>query len=185
MAIPVDTDTYNKATIRVPGQGYGWQTKTAAGESLWVPFRGTGKKTRIIVHSTNGKKGTSFAGEAKFLRESAAVSAHFLVGKEGQIAQFLPITHWAWHAGSALSGWGNDKAIGVEAHHAIGELWTIAQRNALTDLMLRLMREEGIPATSIERHRFIALPKGRKSDPDDWSDVDFEAWRYALGMVSA
>lgn len=44
------------------------------------------------------------------------------------------------------------------------------------------MTRFGIPPALLETHRAIALPKGRKSDPEGFSDADFAAWRAGLGL---
>lgn len=164
--MPIDVATYNKA-IRYP-QRHGYQ------------LRGTAP-TSIVVHSTNGKVGSAFEAEAKYLFESADVSAHFLVGKAGQVVQFLhPRTYQAWHAGEALADFVNARSIGIECHHAVGELWTQEQYAALTALTRQLIDQFAIPEKLIETHRAIARPSGRKSDPNDWPDHDFYAWRAAL-----
>lgn len=134
----------------------------------------------IIVHTTNGNPGSSFSGEAQYLRNSNDVSAHYLVGKQGQIAMILPPHLMAFHAGEARPGWQNETTIGIEVHHAIGEAWTDAQRQALTWLVLRLLEQHAIPARRVETHRAVALPPGRKIDPSDWSDQDFYNWRNSL-----
>ena len=129
------------------------------------------RPTSIIVHSTNGHKGSTFAAEAKFLRDSPKVSAHFLVGKEGQIAEILPTLKFrAFHAGEVLHPFRNSASIGIENHHAIGDEWTAAQFDALTQLVRQLVQELAIGSALIERHRKVALPLGRKPDPSDWSD---------------
>lgn len=136
----------------------------------------------IIIHSTNGRAGSSLDGEARYLRDSDAVGAHYLVGKGGEIIEILPPILRAWHAGSALAAYLNSRSIGVEAHHAIGEAWTPAQRAALRWLCRdELMPRYGIAASRVDTHRAVALPQGRKVDPSDWIDHDFYAWRATLG----
>lgn len=142
-----------------------------------------GAPTSIVIHTTNNSRpNTSFAGEALFLRDTDAVSAHYLVGKAGQIVQFLPDELEAWHAGEARAGFGNAESIGIENHVSVGETFTPAQNQALTALVESLMLRWAIPAQRIETHRKIALPKGRKSDPEGWADAAFYAWRDALGL---
>ncbi len=139
------------------------------------------RPTSIIIHSTNGKAGSTFEDEAKFLLNSPKVSAHFLVGKEGQIAEILPLLKFrAFHAGEALHPFRNSASIGIENHHAVGEEWTVAQFDALTQLVRQLVQELAIGSALIERHRTVALPLGRKVDPSDWSDSDFVIWRDQL-----
>lgn len=167
MAFSIDIASYPKAT-RYP-QRHGYQ------------LRGT-MPTSIVIHTTsNRNKNTAFAGEARFLFESADVSAHFLVSKTGQIIRFLePRTYQAWHAGVALEAFSNARSIGIELHVSVGEQPTEAQKDATAWLCRELMREFGIAPEKIETHRKIARPVGRKSDPEGWIDQDFYAWRAAL-----
>jgi len=160
----IDT-SWSKLVNRV-GQGYSRRTIT--------------RPTSMVIHTTNGNKGSSFAGEARFLRNSPDVSAHYLIGKSGQIAEILPPSWQAWHAGVARSGYSNNQSIGIECHHAVGETWPLAQIAALTWLTRMLMDTYTIPLERIETHRAIALPAGRKVDPSDWSDSEFYAWRQGL-----
>jgi N-acetyl-anhydromuramyl-L-alanine amidase AmpD len=163
----IDEKTYRKDLVLPPGQGYGVRA-------------GGIKPTSIIIHSTNGNKGSTFEAEANYLKNSHEVSAHYLVGKEGQIAQILPPDLMAWHAGQAKTEFQNLYSIGVENHHAVGDAWTVVQFQALTWLTRQLMAQFTISIPMIETHRYAALPPGRKSDPDDWSDKSFYAWRGAL-----
>lgn len=134
----------------------------------------------VIIHTTNGNRGSTFRAEAMFLRNSPAVSAHYLVGKDGHVAELLPPAWRAWHAGVVLPGFSNSQSIGIECHHAVGEDWPEAQRQALTDLVRSLLEEFCISLDQVETHRTVALPKGRKIDPSDWLDADFYAWRHRL-----
>jgi hypothetical protein len=160
----IDRTTYPKAH-RPIGSGYDRRVKGATGR-------------RALIHTTNGRRGSSLRGEALYLLNSDAVGAHFLVGKRGEIIELLDARIYrAWHAGVTLLGWGNNDTTGIECHHAVGEAWTPEQRDALTWLVKDHLQ---IAPADIETHRAVALPKGRKVDPSDWSDADFYAWRAAL-----
>jgi N-acetyl-anhydromuramyl-L-alanine amidase AmpD len=152
--------------------------------------RGTVPAT-IVVHSTEGKPGQSFVNAAHYLFASADVSAHYLIGKSGEIAQFLdPKTWQAWHAGgrqadgtwTAQEAYSNPRSIGIECLHARGEAWPAVQRDALAWLLRALVQRFTIPLAKIETHGQIALPGPyrRKLDPTDWPYPDFLAWRNAL-----
>lgn len=165
MALPIDTISYNKAAHYPVGHGYS--------------VRGF-PPTSIVVHSTNNSRPTAATQEAEYLMRSADVSAHYLVAKTGLIYQILdPRAHEAWHAGKALQAFQNTRSIGIELHISLGERPTTKQIDALTVLVRDLMREFGIPAPLIETHRLVAVPKGRKRDPE-WSDNDFYTWRASL-----
>lgn len=166
MAFYIDTKTYDK---RWQGVGNGWD------------YRPNGKKpSSMIIHSTNGNRYSSFAGEANFIRNSKAIGAHFLVGKYAEIAQCLPPELRAHHAGVTIEGFFNSDSIGIETHFTPGELWTSKGTEALTWLVQNLMQDFDIPILRIETHRKVALPAGRKSDPSQWSDQQFYDWRSGL-----
>lgn len=135
----------------------------------------------IVIHTTGGRKGSLFEQELNFLLHSRRVSAHFLIGKEGQVAQILPIDFIAWHTGPTINDkqYGNAVSVGIECHLTFGESWTTKMHNALTELCKRLVRELDIKY--IVTHRKIA--PGRKIDPLYWSDDSFEAWANDLLMI--
>lgn len=158
--------------------------KTKRGVNKGWDFREYAYPQTIIIHTTNGRKNTLFGSEANFLLTSNAVSAHYLVGKQGQVAQFLdPRLHRAWHAGAVITQrWNNNNSIGIECHYTPGEgTWPTVMRNALTDLVKYLIDEFNITVpANIETHRFVAIPKGRKIDPSGFSDAEFYVWRRRL-----
>jgi N-acetyl-anhydromuramyl-L-alanine amidase AmpD len=164
----IDTTSYRKDTLYRARYGY--------------QARGGAEPSSIIIHTTNNRrKGTSFAKEAEYLRDSADVSAHFLIGKDGRIVQFLDPARWqAWHAGTALPAFQNARSIGIEHHVSVGETWTDAQHVACTWLVREMMRVHGIPPELIETHRAVARPIGRKTDPEGWGNTSFYAWRATL-----
>jgi len=172
MAFMID-HTYRKDTKHQPRWGY--------------QARGGAAPSSIIIHTTNNKnKNTAFNGEAEFLRDSPAVSAHFLIGKDGRIVQFLDPMRWqAWHAGPALPAYLNAKSIGIESHVSVGETWTAAQHDACTWLVRDLIAAYGISPELVDTHRAVALPKGRKSDPEGWENEPFYAWRATLSSPPA
>jgi len=167
MQLSVDTTTYPKAQ-RHP-QRHGYQLRGAA-------------PTSVVLHTTNNRrKGTPFDAEARFLLNSPDVSAHYLIGKDGRIVQFLdPRAYQAWHAGAAWDPFRNARSIGIELHVSVGEAPMDAQLAAAAALVRQLAAQFGIPAERIETHRAVALPPGRKTDPEGWSDAAFSGWRARL-----
>jgi hypothetical protein len=162
--------SWRKDTILPVGRGYGVRS---------------GKPSAIVIHTTSSPiRNTKFASEALYLRDSTQVSAHYLVGKQGQIAQILHPDLEAWHAGVSVAAFNNEHSIGIENHVSQGEAWTDEQHAALTWLVRWLMALYVIPAQMVETHRKIALPAGRKSDPAGWDDAAFYAWRAGLIPVS-
>lgn len=161
--------THRKDLILKPKQGYSLRPQ------------GVGPSS-IVIHTTNNAKPTSFASEIKYLNESLAVSAHFLVGKAGEIAMLVPPELMAWHAGAALAAWKNERSIGIENVVSVGEHWTQAQHDSLTWLCRTLMTAYAIPSSMIETHRRVAVPgpDRRKHDPEAWTDEAFYSWRVGL-----
>lgn len=173
----IDRTTYDKASRyplpAPPALGHGYAPRK-------LP------PTSLVVHTTNNQaKATPFASEADFLYTAANVSAHYLIGKDGRIVQFLdPRIYAAWHAGSAIGPWLNEYSIGVELHVSVGERPTQAQRDALAWLCGRLMAEYGFASDRIETHRYVATPVGRKSDPEGWPNAEFYQWRATLTSIA-
>jgi len=133
-------------------------------------------KFNIILHTTNGRKGSRFASELKFLLTSFNVSAHYLVGKDGYIVELLPIDLRAWHVGVVdLPENNNNNTIGIEMHYTLGEKTSQAQKNATKDLIRDIQRRTLV--TDIRMHRTVARPTGRKIDPSNFTNTEFAIWR--------
>lgn len=102
---------------------------------------------------------------------SLRVSAHFLIGRDGRIEQFVPCLLRAWHAGA--SRWRgveccNDFSIGIELEGCDEMPFEAPQYAALSRLILALQRR--YPIEGIVGHADIA--PGRKTDPGpmfDWA----------------
>src|SRR5437870_1429708 len=118
------------------GIGKGWDYRTL----------NANPKT-LIIHTTNGAKFSNYKSEANYIYTTPKISAHFLVGKEGQITQFLDtLTMRAWHAGAVNDPrFNNNNSIGIECHYTPGEgVWTKAMHDALTWLVQNLSKKHSI-----------------------------------------
>jgi N-acetylmuramoyl-L-alanine amidase/AmpD protein len=100
------------------------------------------------------------------------VSAHFVVGKDGQVVQMVPIERRAWHAGpSMLDGVPNvnDYSIGIEMVNANDgeDPYTEEQYRAVARIVRFLRLRYAIPDRRIVSHAQIAAAVGRhnKTDP--------------------
>lgn len=102
------------------------------------------------------------------------VSSHFVVDRNGDITQFVPVAQRAWHAGA--SSWCgreqcNDYSIGIELLGDENIPFTDAQYHSLAALVSQLMRTfPAIAADRIVGHQDVA--PGRKWDPGkqwNWS----------------
>lgn len=106
------------------------------------------------------------------------VSAHFLVGRDGSITQFVSCAGRAWHAG--VSAWQgrercNDFSIGIELEGCDSMHFELAQYAALSKLTRRLLRH--YPIRDIVGHADIA--PGRKTDPGPHFD-----WKYYFSLIN-
>lgn len=99
------------------------------------------------------------------------VSAHFLVRRDGELVQFVPLQRRAWHAG--VSAWRgrsrcNDFSIGVELEGAEGAPFE-ARQYARLGALVRALRAT-LPLRDCAGHSDVA--PGRKGDPGvrfDWA----------------
>jgi LysM repeat protein len=124
--------------------------------------------TAIVIHSTANSSLERVVDW--FNNPSAQVSAHYSIGKDGEIAQHVQDIHRAWHAGRSV--WKgreslNDYALGIElvnlndGHDPYPE----AQHRANVALCAYLCDKYHISVDDIMGHVDIAIPPGRKSDP--------------------
>jgi AmpD protein len=119
-------------------------------------------------------------GEHPYYRDIAAlkVSAHFLIRRDGETLQFVPVERRAWHAGvSSWRGRGrcNDFSVGIELEGDAACRFEDAQYAALVALLARL--RERLPLRDIAAHSDVA--PGRKSDPGACLD-----WRRVLAALA-
>jgi AmpD protein len=100
-----------------------------------------------------------------------AVSAHFLLRRDGRAVQFVSCDQRAWHAGQSC--WRgrdncNDWSIGIELEGLEGGAFAPAQYQALTPLLQAIANR--YPVTEVVGHEHVA--PGRKRDPGagfDWA----------------
>ena len=107
------------------------------------------------------------------------VSAHFFVGRSGEITQFVSINNRAWHAG--LSTWKeqdncNDFSVGIEIEGSDSVPFTEEQYSSLNELLTLLL--DALPSCGLHGvvgHSDIA--PDRKTDPGplfDWAKIGVE-----------
>ena len=121
---------------------------------------------RLFTNRLDPAEHPSFADLA-----GVRVSAHFLVRRDGELIQFVPLRQRAWHAG--VSRWRgrercNDFSVGVEIEGTDDGEFESAQYECLTRLARSLQAQ--LPLRDIAGHSDIA--PGRKTDPGtafDWT----------------
>lgn len=161
----------DKADKYPPGHGYSRRPDGARPQA-------------IIVHTTNNPRATQFQGEIDFLFTSPDVGAHYLIGKSeaaGVVQFFDPARYAPWHSGDCAPNiYENPTSIGIEMHVSVGQRPTAYQIGALTELVQHLMAQFRIPADRVASHRAVAVPPGRKRDPEGFPEATFAAWRATL-----
>lgn len=124
--------------------------------------------TRLFTNILDETEDPGFAGLS-----ALRVSSHFLIRRDGTLAQYVPCDRRAWHAGqSAWRGRGrcNDFSIGIELEGCEYLPFEPAQYQTLNDLLPLL--KSRYPITDVVGHEHIA--PGRKIDPGpcfDWSAI--------------
>lgn len=120
----------------------------------------------VLHHTTNDTAEQALRTLTDPMRE---VSAHYLVGRDGQIYQLVDERFRAWHAGR--SRWGadadlNSSSIGIELDNNGREPFPEAQIEALLRLLDDLKTRYRIPTENFLAHADVA--PGRKVDPSAW-----------------
>ncbi|HID87701.1 MAG TPA: N-acetylmuramoyl-L-alanine amidase [Anaerolineae bacterium] len=129
----------------------------------------------IVLHATGGPEGVPhegidlFRGTVNWFKNpNATVSAHYVVSKEGQVAQCVREAKRAHHAGVSeylgRENW-NDFSIGIEmANWNDGvDPYPEAQIRATAELCKYLVEKYNIPRKHLVTHAQISGP--RKNDP--------------------
>jgi AmpD protein len=106
------------------------------------------------------------------------VSSHFLVRRDGELVQFVPVGRRAWHAGA--SHWRgrsrcNDFSVGVELEGRDDSAFAEPQYRSLERLIRILCA--ALPLRHVAAHSDIA--PGRKTDPGPGFD-----WPRLLALLS-
>lgn len=139
-----------------------WHSSPNQSSRNGVPIR------RIVLHYTTV---STIPGTISWFKNPASrVSAHYLVGRNGELVQFVSDDRKAWHAAGA-----NSDSLGIENAAAPGQRLTEAQEEKLVELLKYLVAEYKIPLTNITAHRFIG---NNTSCPGDlWkSKGELAAW---------
>lgn len=112
----------------------------------------------IVLHIAEGWLN---GGYAWFNTPSSQVSAHYMIGKNGEVWQFVADENTAWHAGGASNpSWNllknntnpNLYTIGIEHEGFTGEAWSDAMYESCAELIATLAKKFSIP---IDRNHII------------------------------
>jgi AmpD protein len=106
------------------------------------------------------------------------VSSHFLIRRDGEVVQFVPVERRAWHAG--VSSWRgrsrcNDFSVGIELEGSEDDVFAPAQYTSLASRLKQLRTT--LPLRDVAAHSDVA--PGRKTDPGARFD-----WARLLGALA-
>ncbi len=109
----------------------------------------------IVIHHTAGKSFDYSLKQLKTHNDGGPVSAHYLIGRNGRIAQLVSDDDRAWHAGTGT--WGpyrdiNSISIGIELDNNGSEPFSSPQIDALLILLEDLTSRFRIPRTQVVGH---------------------------------
>lgn len=141
-------------------------------------------RSMIVLHTSGGYNslGWLMGGSVK---SGKPVSSDFLVNRRGDIYQITRPYWYAYHTGAAYFRGRqepdktlNQQAVGVEieCHEGHGQVITNLQYISTAALVARLMGYHAITVEDVTTHAVIALPPGRKVDPQylDWHNFTRE-----------
>ena len=127
----------------------------------------------VVLHYTGMRTGRE--AEERLVDPSAKVSAHYLIGEDGEVVRLVPEARRAWHAGRSY--WRgltdvNSASIGIELVNP-GHEWGYrafprAQMEALLPLLARIVKTHDIARANVVGHSDIA--PARKDDPGELFD---------------
>lgn len=138
----------------------------------------------VVLHYTGMP--TMAEAEARLLDPAAKVSAHYMIGEDGEVVRLVPESKRAWHAGRSYWRGLNDvnsASIGIElvnpGHEWGYRAFPAAQMEALLPLLARIVKVYDIPRANVVGHSDVAPV--RKEDPGELFDWPLLA-RHKLAL---
>jgi LysM repeat protein len=143
---PGTSERFNKPSIKAFIQSPNFSSRNNANiNTIIVHYTTSGNVNSTISH---------FQNPAPEGDPQKAVSAHYIIDKNGDIYQMVSDADKAWHAEKA-----NASSIGIEHVAELGDQLTQAQENASIQLIKWLMSEYKIAKESIKAHKEILSTK--------------------------
>lgn len=153
--------------------------------ATWVPSPNyeARRPILIVLHATEQQSVQRSLDTLRTRNSGGPVSAHYLIGRDGELFQLVADEQRAWHAGAGR--WGtitdiNSVSIGIELDNDGAAEFPQAQIDSLLRLLTDLCDRLRIPRTQIVAHAEFAPT--RKSDPGPqfpWrtlAQAGFGAW---------
>jgi N-acetylmuramoyl-L-alanine amidase len=153
--------------------------------ATWVPSHNHNARGAlvIVIHSTEQGSVQASLDTLRSSNAQGRVSAHYLIGRDGDIYQLVSEKRRAWHAGGG--SWGNitdlnSASIGIELDNDGASGYPPAQFDALVKLLGDLCTRLDIPRRQVIAHADLA--PARKTDPGarfPWralADAGFGRW---------
>ncbi len=143
--------------------------------------RGITSPQVIVLHTTGGPSAESAL--SWFDQTKSGVSSHVVIDKDGTVYRVVPDDRVAWHAGvSKFDGHTdvNKISLGVEMVGLNVQTYPPAQLQACAQWCAEKCKFYGIALDHIVGHKDVALPVGRKSDPENFP---WDTWRPMLAAL--
>ena len=145
------------------------------------------KVTKIAVHYVGNPKSTAKNNRDYFenLKDTHEryVSAHFIIGLDGEIIQCIPLNEWSYCTNQA-----NGYSISIECCHpdSTGK-FNKATEDSLVELCAYLCKKYGLSADDVIRHYDVTgkdCPRYFVQNEDAWEQFKEERVRAALSETS-
>lgn len=122
------------------------------------------KPEYVVIHVTQAMNITST--DNWFTNPACPVSAHYGIGRDGEIRQYVSEYDTAYHAGNRMM---NYKSIGIEHAGISGLEFTKEQVDASARLVARICKGYKIPLDNIIRHGSVPGTTHKECPGPTWN----------------
>lgn len=142
----------------------------------------TARVSAVVMHTTGSE---SCRGTLDwFQNPDSQVSSHVVIDLDGWIYRVVSDDLSAWHAGKSLlhqQASVNNFSLGVELVGKKPVNYPPAQLDAAARWVAEACKKHQIPLNRIVGHADVAIPHGRKTDPENfpWSSFLLQVAKYA------
>jgi hypothetical protein len=144
----------------------------------------------IVIHYTTSRNIDGSIDHFKNGDPNNPTSAHYIIGRDGQLVQMVSDGDNAWHAGNSAM---NRRSIGIEHSAAPGDEITREQERVSIQLIKWLMEEYRVPKQNVIPHVCVKPTSccgdlfskygGRAGAPCDVQKSALDAWMSEMGVV--